>query len=76
MSQRTQTIEQTGKGWKALWLLGMVVGIAGILVIVFGAGSDDPTEGPSPTLGYGLLLCFAGMGLWIISRIGAWWYHG
>jgi len=58
-----QTIEQTGKAWKAAQLLGAVVLLVGIVWGMAGGGL------PSAILG----VC--GLVAYIVGRTGAWWYH-
>lgn len=59
-----QTIEQTGKIWKAWTAAGAVAGLGGLAMGIL-AGSS------------GWLLVAMGGGIaWVIGRIGAWWHHG
>ena len=62
-----QTIEATGKKWKALKVLGGV--IAGLFASLAAAG------GAAPDI-VAFLLLLAGGIAWITGRVGAWWNHG
>ncbi len=72
-----QTIELTGKPWKAILLLG-----AALMILGLGAGSyallSDPRALTSPPLlaylGAGAFI--GGLLVFIVGRLGAWWYHG
>lgn len=60
---KTQTVEQTGKLWKGLRLLGPIMAIVSVIA--------------SPLLGsFGTVtLLLLGLGAWIMGKIGSWWYH-
>ena len=58
------TIEQTGKRWKALYLLAAAVIALGILLVFAGY----------PLIG--LPIVILGCGVRIFQRAGAWWHHG
>lgn len=75
MSRRVQTVEQTGKLWKA----GQGCGCFTVIVAAVGAviaGQIAITgSGPTAALPWVLgMLC--GLSLYIISRVAAWWFHG
>jgi hypothetical protein len=61
-----QTINQTGKAWKAAQLVGAVILLVGIVWAVAGG---ERARVPSAILGVSGLVAFAA------ARIGAWWYH-
>ena len=68
----TQTIEATGKQWKLVQLAGgmmMLLGMAGCWITLF--NPNQHTEGF--VLGF---VGLAGGGVWIVGRLGSWWYHG
>lgn len=68
---RVQLIEQTGKEWKALQLiggLGIVVGM-GLLCAGFSTGNTN-------TVPPGAICLLLGLPLMLIGRFGAWWNHG
>jgi hypothetical protein len=70
----TQTIEATGKLWKAVQLLGALSAIAGAVAMVVGfnqggAGGENPAA-------IGILLLLAGLLAFLVGRIGGWWFHG
>jgi hypothetical protein len=60
---KVQTIESTGKGWKALQVLSVLLIIVGFFTL-FGSVSS----------GCGMM--FSGFLIFLFSRIGAWWSHG
>ena len=67
----TQTIEKTGKGWKALMALStLVVAVASVPMFI-GLGLDDQQLAvkAAPWV-------VGGVGGHLFARIGAWWYHG
>jgi multidrug efflux pump subunit AcrB len=61
---RIQTIERTGKKWKALMLISVLMTIAGFIAF-FG-------NQPHPAV----VLFPLGIVFLVISKIGAWWFHG
>lgn len=73
--RRVQTIEQTSKKWKLI----QAIGVAGIILgacLFFGAMIPE-------TPGWRMVLAYAGIGVGVLSfpvylvgRIGGWWYHG
>lgn len=72
------TIERTGKTWKLLLLIGVVLMLAGLAL---GALAFDVRhmrfDRPTPLSFYaGAVLALAGVVLMIVARIGAWWNHG
>ena len=62
-NKRVQTIEATGKIWKAAQLIFALVAIVGGYELF-----------RSPSLG--LLMIVGGVFMFCIARIGAWWCHG
>lgn len=66
------TTEATGKGWKLLQAIGVVMVCIGV-VSCAGAG-DAP--GRSGTLMMSSSLILWGSIIFLIGRIGAWWRHG
>ena len=68
----TQTIEQTGKRWKAVQLVGGLVMVLGVgMCSLMPRGGDYEAQ---MTAGVGLLAI--GLVVLIAGRLGAWWYHG
>lgn len=61
---RIQTVQQTSKIWKAIQVLG-VLGMVGGLTAFY------MTHEPGCAFTAG-----ACVPIWIIGRVGAWWYHG
>jgi len=66
---KTQTVEGTGKIWKALQLAGVVITLIGIVACM----AAMQTSGSDPVVSS--IVGFGGLGLYIFGRIGAWWYH-
>ena len=60
----TQTIEKTGKRWKAIKAAGVLVMLVGLVML--------PTE----SKGTGIALCVLGLGAVLVASVGAWWHHG
>ncbi len=83
---RAQTIEQTGKGWKAAQLLAVLAVVAGIAVLAISATAmtgnwqslqdviREVRDSKNAILGCLLVAC--GFVLGIVARVGAWWHHG
>ena len=59
-----QTIEKTGKKWKAYQLFGCMGLALGVILILIGSGP------------LGVFFGMLGFITYLIGRIGAWWYHG
>jgi hypothetical protein len=57
-------IEQTGKKYKGLMLLGLVICCVSVVLMVSGS---YPVSGP-----VGMLM---GLAVYFAARIGAWWNH-
>lgn len=72
---KATVIEQTGKGWKAVQLVGslLIVGAASVAIACFTVTTPDKSGGLM--LG-SLLTLVAGLPLYAIGRVGAWWFHG
>ncbi|MGK0259430.1 MAG: hypothetical protein ACI96M_002872 [Candidatus Azotimanducaceae bacterium] len=74
---RVQTVEQTGKGYKALMVIGVLFillgGIAMGVAASAGQSGNPDSEGAG---GIGMALIVLGIMLNIFARVGAWWNHG
>ena len=71
---RVQTIEQTGKNWKAMQAGGCLMSIVGIMVTVLAAQSASGSHEDS---GAGwIIVVFLGLLVFLAGRVGAWWDHG
>jgi len=57
------TIEATGKRFKGLQVIGLLIFIVGFIFLFI----NPPT---------GIIGTLLGLGLYIYSRFGAWWQHG
>jgi len=68
----TQTIEATGKPWKLCQLLGAL----GLITSVVWAMITGQSNDPGAALGFAILLGLLSLALFIVGRIGAWWFHG
>lgn len=66
MSRQTQTVEKTGKRWKGMMLWGIVGLVAGACIL--------SAQGTQSVLGW-VFLC-TGAWVFLVSRVGGWWYHG
>lgn len=69
---RTQTVEQTGKFWKAQILLSALLLIGGVVLII--AGSQNGGRGPIGP--FGAIAVVVGIIWLIVAKVGAWWFHG
>lgn len=71
---RVVTIERTGKKWKKIRVLAWLLLILGGILI---AGAERTPGGPGgPAAVAGIVAIVSSIGLWIYSRVGAWWSHG
>jgi len=61
-----QTVEQTGKKWKAVMLVAFVVAMLGV-AIFFSSIRNRPL---------GEAVAIPGFVGFLVARIGAWWQHG
>lgn len=72
-----QTIEQTGKVWKALLLVSLVILTLGITSCSWSVIRDPRALTHPPLLSFiGAALAIVGLAGVIFARIGAWWKHG
>lgn len=64
------TVEQTGKQFKGMMLVSVLMVIMGMLwwMAASSPGASAPTGA--------VLLFFGGLGLFFYSRIAGWWNHG
>lgn len=72
-----QTIERTGKKWKAWMLLGaitMVLSVLGAIGAV--AIANIAPDQAATALLLSALVFFVGFVMFLIGLIGGWWYHG
>lgn len=81
-SRVVQTIELTGKGWKAQMLLAALMTIIGMILIFAGSGVIDVHQRPdirggnAALSGFGGFILVVGLIWFVLARIGAWWDHG
>ena len=61
---KVQTIERTGKKYKAAMLVGGLVTILGVVGITSG-GSE-----------HGMPMVVIGLAVYFVAKVGAWWAHG
>lgn len=72
-----QTIEQTGKTWKALLLVSLVLLTLGIGSCSWAVMRDPRALTRPPLLSIsGATLAIVGLAGVIVARVGAWWKHG
>jgi DNA-directed RNA polymerase subunit M/transcription elongation factor TFIIS len=69
---RVQTIEQTGKRWKAVQFVGALVMLAGVICVLVACAGNLPVA----VLVLGAVLATCGIVTFIIGRVGGWWFHG
>jgi len=69
-SKGVQTIELTGKRWKAYGCLGAILPVGGFVTMM---ANQDDTSG-TPFL-LGVLAIVLGLVLAVVARLGKWWYH-
>lgn len=65
---QVQTIEQTGKAYKAQQAMGVVAILVGAVMMAAGDSGSGTTM-------LGAIVAFIGMILCIFGRVGAWWNH-
>ena len=70
---RPQVVEQTGKGWKAVQLVGALPAIGGVVAMLVGM---DGGASQSGLTAFGLLAALVGPLVFAFGRAGAWWFHG
>lgn len=77
-SPRTQTIERTGKVWKAHMLVSFLLVLIGIGIIALAAFLPMPDYSEAKPVVAIAGACVVAVGIvWhIFARMGAWWYHG
>jgi uncharacterized paraquat-inducible protein A len=69
---KATVIEQTGKRWKALQLGGGL-----LLLVAIGVGAPMLMgHGSLASLVVSILTCVAGLTVYAVGRVGAWWFHG
>ena len=66
-----QAIEATGKTWKIVQGLGVLVIVLGMLTCTGSANGGDGS-----LMVAGGWLTFVGFVLLVVGRVGAWWHHG
>lgn len=75
-----QTVEKTGKFWKAQMLLAAMMTIVGVIMVCAGVQSMQATRAAGGQVhasgGIGGLLVFGGLIWFIVARVLAWWNHG
>jgi len=72
-----QTIELTAKPWKAILFFGAFLMILGLLGAGWAIVSDPRSLTNPPLLVYlGAGAFVGGLLVFIVGRLGAWWYHG
>lgn len=62
------TVEQTGKEWKTLKLIGAALSILGVIVLL-----GNRQDGLSA---FGAAVFVTGVAVFIGAGIAAWWHHG
>jgi hypothetical protein len=72
----TQLIEQTGKLWKVVQVLGAITAVVGTVIVssAMASGGENGADRSSAIGGAGVLA--TGLVVFLCGRIGAWWHHG
>ena len=65
-----QTIEKTSKTWKGLMVLAVLIMGAGMVFVAVAL------NGASAAWVFASILLLGGFVVYLVARIGAWWYHG
>lgn len=73
---KAQTIEATGKGWKAIQLAGGVITFLGVASCCAVFGSDVTDAQREEFASNGVNFFLVGFGIWLVGKVGGWWYHG
>lgn len=71
--KKIRTTERTGKRWKFLQLIAVLLLITSI-TWTWSALSADPKPAEPPAVP--ILLGVLGLPLLLFARLGAWWFHG
>ncbi len=81
-SKRAVTTQRTGKLWKGAQLLASLLVIGGVVTAVASASSineaqaEGITPDATPAFAIGVVVGVGGLFLFILARVGAWWFHG
>jgi len=67
-----QAIEATGKVWKGIQVAGGAVVALSFVGCMMSFTGEGPGAGTVPAI-VGMI---AGLVMWLVGRMGAWWYHG
>lgn len=72
-----QTIERTGKTWKAFLLVGWLLLALGATTCGWSLLRDPSAAGGPPLLAWmGGAVALVGLAIFLFGRLGAWWFHG
>ena len=72
--RQVRTIEKTAKHWKGHMVLAILLGVAGIIVLMTSCGDTEQPNESGMWIG---VACIAISVPWyFVTRIGAWWHHG
>src|SRR5690606_17171556 len=71
----TQTTQATGKLWKLAQLVGMLTFFGSIVRGIMNGSSATTAEETGSSIAGAILLGTLGLTVWIVGRIGAWWFH-
>ncbi|MDP2684985.1 MAG: hypothetical protein Q8P20_08190 [bacterium] len=72
VSDKTQTVQLTGKKWKIVKLISVVLFILGWMIF-FPAFEKNGFRNPMSGLGFSLGML--GLFIWFVAKIGSWWNH-
>lgn len=75
-AEGVQTIEDTGKRWKLMRVVGTLAFLGGFVVLLIVAGSGSEGGEPSnASIVLAISTVFGGMVLYLWARVGKWWHH-
>jgi len=70
-------IEQTAKRWKSVQILGAVLMLLGLVLgLVFLYTTKVSDSSVRPVLACLVPFLVAGVSVYVVGRVGAWWHHG
>ena len=70
---RTRTIQETGKFWKLLQALAWVVALGGGSMVA--VATLNPPEPDIRMVWAGAAVALVSLPLWMVGRVGRWWFH-
>lgn len=72
-----QTIEKTGKLWKAVRVAASLTLLTGLTIYAgMWVMSADPNFESTAVRSWPLIIAGMSVPVYVVGRIGAWWFHG